>query len=75
MGDDERLLREYVLRKKNECFGSVGDVVLEEGVKFCEMIFDGFLCWQWTEAGSMATQKCPNDDLIYSPIKVSERNL
>lgn len=74
MGDDATLLRDYVIKKKNECLGSIGDVVLEKSGKFCEMFFDGFLCWKYTEAGSVAIQSCPDDDFIYSSIKVSYTN-
>lgn len=70
MGDDKTRMQEYAKRKKEECLGSVWDVGVEGG-GFCETVFDGFLCWKRTEAGSVAMQGCPNDDFLYSSIKVS----
>lgn len=67
MGDDATLLQDYVKRKRDEC---LGDVVEENG-EFCELFFDGLLCWGRTKAGSVARQDCPDDDFIYSAIKVS----
>lgn len=66
MGDEAALLQEYVKRKRDEC---LRDVVEESG-EFCGLIFDGLLCWGRAIAGSVARQDCPDDDFIYSAVKV-----
>lgn len=75
MGDDgdATLMKEYVKRKTKECLEKLNDGVRDEadGSGFCEWFFDGFLCWERTEAGSVAMQMCPDDDFIFSSVKVS----
>lgn len=67
MGDDAALLREYVKRKRDEC---LRDFIEEKSDEFCELVFDGLLCWRRAEAGNVARQECPDDEFIYSGIKV-----
>lgn len=71
MGDDTALLREYVERKRNECLGSTGVVNEDASGEFCGLVFDGILCWWRTKAGSVARQECPDDEFIYSAVKVA----
>lgn len=34
--------------------------------KFCELIFDGILCWQPTPAGILAKQSCSNEYIKFA---------
>lgn len=73
MGDETALWNAYAKRKAIECFENVGKgmVLDEKTIGFCKWVFDGILCWRNTEAGNLAVQSCPNDDFVYSSVKVS----
>lgn len=66
MGDDAEVLREYARTRRQECLA--GGEGRPEG--HCARVFDGILCWEAAEPGSLARQECP-DDFIYSSVKVN----
>lgn len=61
MVDDKKLLREFLNSSKAACYNVNQDFAKSVGGKFCEVIFDGLLCWAAAPAGTIATQSCPND--------------
>jgi hypothetical protein len=47
-------------KAKTNCYNSFIDASPAEG-KFCELTFDGLMCWPQTLAGVLANQSCSNE--------------
>lgn len=75
MIDDKKILREFLHLSKTACYNTTTgkEIFVKNDTKFCDVIFDGLLCWAAAPAGSLATQFCPNK-FIKSTDQVSLHN-
>lgn len=52
----------YDARLREECFSSDSkNGIFKNTDTFCELIFDGIMCWPATKAGELAVQRCPGE--------------
>lgn len=69
---DEKILLDFQNLSQAACYNAARneEFIQTNDTKFCDVIFDGLLCWAAIPAGSFAIQPCPNE-LVKSKNQVS----
>lgn len=71
--EDEDLLQKHLLERRLRCEDKMEESPDHEGEVFCAAEWDGFLCWDATPAGGVASQRCPDADWTEEPTETVRR--